>query len=99
MSNTTVIPRTPDANWVPASQVIPVIHEMTGQKPEFTIRRLLELAASARVPLEMRNGKWGTPRSNIPAVAAAIGIMPVTATEPTSSGKHQQPVKRDLVAA
>lgn len=75
--------RSDDANdparadeWVRASQIIGELEALTGSECPVGVRRLLDLAASNRVSLEMRNGRWGTRRGRLPVVAAELGMVP-----------------------
>lgn len=67
---------TADDGWIRASQIIGELEALTGSECPVGVRRLLDLAASNRVPLEMRNGRWGTRHGRLPAVAAALGMVP-----------------------
>lgn len=60
--------------WVRGSLVIGELEAMTGMECPVTFRKMLELAAGNRVPLVMRNGRWGAYRSRLPAVATALGM-------------------------
>lgn len=62
---------------VPGSQVIRELEALTGQGCPITFRRLLDLAASNRVPaLDMKGGRWGVERHRLPEVAKALGMAP-----------------------
>ncbi len=65
-------------SWIAATQILPELKKLTGQQPEIGVRKLVELAASARLPLVKRDGRWGVPRKDLHAVANALG-MTVTA--------------------
>jgi hypothetical protein len=64
-----------DSQWVPAANVLPTIRTMTGQTPPIGYRKLLEMAASARIPLERVHGRWGCNRENLPRVAEALDAL------------------------
>lgn len=67
--------------WVPGSQIIRELETLTGQGCPITFRRLIDLAASNRVPLDMKGGRWGVDRHRLSEVAEALG-MTVTANSP-----------------
>lgn len=77
----------PEDSWFDLWQIYGALNELTGRTPNFTVRRMVELAASDRVPLTKRNGKWGTPKSNLPAVATALGLM---AVQPVMAASKRQ---------
>lgn len=67
--------------WIPGVQVIRELEALTSRECPVTFRRLLDLAAGNRVPLELRNGRWGVQRGRLAAVATALGMphaMPAT---------------------
>lgn len=61
--------------WVPGSQIIRELETLTGQGCPITFRRLIDLAASNRVPLSMQNGRWGVERHRLSEVAEALGMV------------------------
>ncbi len=73
------LPNSP--NRVPGSQIIRELEALTGQGCPITFRRLIDLVASNRVPLDMRGGRWGVDRHRLPEVAEALG-MTVRANSP-----------------
>lgn len=77
--------------WIPGTQVIREAEALTGVECPVRFRRLLDLAASNRVPLELRNGRWGVWRSRLPAVAAALA-MP--RTRPAKPGPRSASVEQ-----
>lgn len=67
-------PLTNSSKWVPGSQIIRELETLTGQDCPVTSRRMLDLAASNRVPLSMKNGRWGVERHRLFEVAEALGM-------------------------
>lgn len=67
-------PMVSTSHWVPGSLIIRELEALTGQSCPVTFRRLIDLAASNRVPLDRKDERWGVARCRLPEVAAALGM-------------------------
>jgi hypothetical protein len=65
-----------DNSLIPAPLLSAELQKLTGN-PGPGLRKLLELAASARLPLEKEGRFWVCRRENLPAVATALGLAPL----------------------
>ena len=82
-------PVTDPTVWHGSSDLYAALYALTGKYPDYSIRRMIELAASGRVPLERRSGRWGSTGGNLPAVAKAIGL--ISAAEPEVRKRQRGP--------
>jgi hypothetical protein len=61
-----------EPEWIFGPEILPKLAKLTGKPPRVSYRQMIEHAASARLPLERRGGRWGAPTSTLPLIAAAL---------------------------
>lgn len=82
---------TPDeTDLIPAPMLSAELQRLTGN-PGPGIRKIIELAASARLPLERSGRFWVCRRANLPAVAVALGLAP-SAPPATPRQRRKAPI-------
>ena len=68
--------------FIPSTEIAGQLLALTGETGP-GVRKLLELAANAKIPMERSGRFWGCYRSRLPEMARALGIQPkVTAPGP-----------------
>lgn len=82
-------PTLPSDAWIPITDISPALRDLTGREgPGY--RRLATMAADGKIvpPMEKQGGRfWGCYRSNLPALAAALGLHPKE--QPTARSRRR----------